>query len=204
MAKERNEGYLVPMVVETSRSGERAYDIYSRLLKDRIIFIGTPIDDTVANLIVAQLLYLQQEDSEKEISMYINSPGGVITSGYAIMDTMKFLKPAIATYCIGQAASMAAILLTCGTKGKRYALPHSRIMIHQPRGGFEGVASDMEIQIKEIMLMKKTLNGIIASTSGQPLSKVEKDVERDYFMSATEAQEYGIVDTVVGHIGEVK
>lgn len=194
----KNEGYLVPTVIEKTNQGERAYDIYSRLLKDRIIFLGTPIDDGVANIIVAQLLFLQQDDPEKDINMYINSPGGHITSGYAILDTMKFMKPKIATYCIGQACSMSAILLMAGTKGMRYALPHSRIMIHQPRGGAEGVATDMQIQLEEMMGMKRTLNQFIADSTGQPLSKVEKDVERDYFMSSEMAKEYGIIDEVVG------
>lgn len=196
--------YLVPMVIEKTNQGERSFDIYSRLLKDRIIFLGTAIDDDVANVIVAQLLFLQQDDPEKEISMYINSPGGHITSGYAILDTMRFMKPPVATYCIGQACSMGAILLMAGTKGKRYALPHSRIMIHQPRGGAEGVATDMKIQLEEMLNMKKTLNQFIADSSGQPLSKVEQDAERDYFMSAEAAKEYGLIDQVVGKARDLK
>ena len=188
---------MVPMVVEQTGRGERAYDIFSRLLKERIIFIGTPMDDEVANLIIAQLLFLAAEDSEKDINMYINSPGGVVTAGLAIYDTMQFLKAPISTICIGQAASMAATLLSAGTKGKRFALPNARIMIHQPLGGAQGQATDIEIQTKEIMRMKKLLNEILAKHTGQPLAKIEKDTDRDFYMSAAEAVEYGIVDEVI-------
>lgn len=198
MDQKKSGGYLVPMVVEPTRNGERSYDIYSRLLEDRIVFLGTEVNDDIANLLVAQLLYLQMRDPEKEISFYINSPGGVITSGYAIMDTMRMLKCPVATYCVGQACSMGAIILTCGTKGHRFALPHSRIMIHEPSGGFQGKQTDVEIQMKEMAGMKVTLNAILAETTGQPLSKIEKDVERDYFMSAEEAKAYGLVDDIVG------
>lgn len=190
-------GYLVPTIIEADGRGERAYDIYSRLLKDRIIFLGDEVNDMTANLIVAQLLFLQSSDPDKEIHFYINSPGGSITSGYAILDTMRIVKPVINTYCVGQACSMGAILLTCGTKGHRFALEHSRIMIHQPRGGFEGVATDMAIQFQEIQGMKDTLNRIISDTTGQSLERVQKDVERDYFMSAQAAKEYGLVDEVL-------
>lgn len=189
--------YLVPMVVEQTGRGERAYDIYSRLLKDRIIFIGTPIDDVVANLIIAQLLFLQMEDPEKDINVYVNSPGGSVTAGLAIYDTLQFVKCDVATYCVGQAASMGALLLTCGTKGKRYALPHSRVMIHQPWGGAQGSASDIHIQAEEILKMKSTLNRILAKHSGQSIEKIEKDTDRDYFMSAAEAKAYGLVDEVI-------
>lgn len=195
---------LIPMVIEQTGRGERAYDIYSRLLKDRVIFIGTPIDDNVANLIVAQLLFLQMENPEKDVHLYINSPGGSITSGLAIYDTMQFLKPDVNTYCIGQAASMGAVLLAAGTKGKRYSLPNSRIMIHQPWGGVQGVAADINIQAKEIQHLKERLNRILAKHSGQEVSKIEKDSDRDYFMSAEEAKAYGLVDEVVINIQEVK
>ena len=188
---------LVPMVVEQTGHGERGYDIYSRLLKDRIILLGTPIDDQVANLIVAQLLYLQSEDPRKDIDMYINSPGGSVTAGMAIYDTMQILSCDIKTYCVGQAASMGAVLLCAGAKGKRFALPNSRIMIHQPWGGAEGTAADISIHAKEILRMRSTLNGIIASHTGQKLSKIEKDTERDFFMSSEEAKNYGIVDSVL-------
>ncbi len=188
---------LVPMVIEKTGHAERAYDIYSRLLKDRIIFIGTAIDDTVANLIIAQLLFLQSEDAHKDINIYINSPGGSVTAGLAIYDTMQFLKPDVSTYCIGQAASMGSVLLTAGAKGKRYALPYSRIMIHQPWGGVQGTASDISIQAKEILRMKEELNKILAKHTGQPLSKIEKDSDRDFFMSAEEAKAYGLVDEVI-------
>ena len=190
-------GYLVPMVIETTSKGERAYDIYSRLLKDRIIFIGTPIDDTIANLIIAQILFLQMEEPTKDINIYVNSPGGSVTAGLAIYDTMQFVKCDIATYCVGQAASMGAMLLTAGTKGKRYALPHARVMIHQPWGGAQGTASDIHIQATEILKMKKMLNEILAKHTEQPLERVEKDTDRDYFMSATESKEYGLVDEVI-------
>ncbi|MBN1794930.1 MAG: ATP-dependent Clp endopeptidase proteolytic subunit ClpP [Candidatus Omnitrophica bacterium] len=188
---------LVPIVVEQTARGERAYDIYSRLLKDRIVFIGTAVDDIVANLIIAQMLFLQMEDPSKEISVYINSPGGSVTSGLAIYDTMQFLKPAVATYCVGQAASMGAMLLAAGTKGKRYALPHSRIMIHQPWGGVQGQASDIRIQANEILRLKEKINQILAKHTDKPLEKIEADTDRDYFMSADEAKEYGLVDEVI-------
>lgn len=188
---------LVPMVVEKSGQGERAYDIYSRLLKDRIIFIGTAIDDTVANLIIAQLLFLQSEDANKDINIYVNSPGGSVTAGLAIYDTMQFVKPDVCTYCLGQAASMGSLLLAAGTKGKRYALPYSRIMIHQPWGGAQGTASDISIQATEILRMKEELTKILAKHSNHEFEKVEKDCDRDYFMSAHEAKEYGLVDEVI-------
>lgn len=190
---------LVPMVVEQTGRGERSYDIYSRLLKERIIFLGTEINDAVSNLVIAQLLFLQSEDAEKDISIYINSPGGVVTAGMAIYDTMQFLKCPITTYCVGQAASMGAVLLTAGTKGKRYALPNSRIMIHQPLGGAQGQATDIEIQANEILRMKKDLNGLLAHHTGQPIEVIEKDTDRDFFMSASEAVKYGLVDEVVAH-----
>ena len=195
---------LIPMVIEQTGRSERAYDIYSRLLKDRVIFIGTPIDDNVANLIVAQLLFLQMEDPEKDIHLYINSPGGSITSGLAIYDTMQFLKPDVNTYCIGQAASMGAVLLAAGAKGKRYSLPNSRIMIHQPWGGVQGVAADINIQAKEIQNLKERINRILAKHSGQDVAKIEKDTDRDYFMSAEEAKDYGLVDDVVVNVRDVK
>ncbi len=188
---------LVPIVVEQSERGERAYDIYSRLLKDRIIFLGTPIDDYVANLIVAQLLFLEAEDPEKDVYLYINSPGGSITAGLAIYDTMQYIKPDVSTICIGQAASMAAVLLAAGAKGKRYALPHSRIMIHQPMGGIHGQAKEIEIHAKEILKLKETLERILSKHTGQPIEKIKEDTDRDYFMSAEEAKEYGIVDQVI-------
>ncbi|MBU1727592.1 MAG: ATP-dependent Clp endopeptidase proteolytic subunit ClpP [Candidatus Omnitrophica bacterium] len=189
---------LVPMVIEqTSRGYERAYDIYSRLLKDRIVFIGTPIDDYVANLIVAQMLFLQMEDVTKDISIYINSPGGSVTSGLAIYDTMQFVKCDVATYCVGQASSMGALLLCAGTKGKRHTLPNSRVMIHQPWGGVQGAAEDISRHAKEILLMRDRINGILATHSGQPLEKIQKDTDRDFFMSAQEAREYGLIDEVI-------
>ncbi|MFA7231850.1 MAG: ATP-dependent Clp endopeptidase proteolytic subunit ClpP [Victivallaceae bacterium] len=188
---------LVPMVIEQTGHGERGYDIYSRLLKDRIILLGTPVDDNVANLIVAQLLFLQSEDPKKDIDLYINSPGGSITAGLAIYDTMQILSCDVKTYCIGQAASMGAVLLCAGAKGKRYALPNSRIMIHQPWGGAEGTAADINIQAQEILRLRAMLNKIITVHTGQALKKVEKDTERDYFMSAEEAMKYSIVDSVV-------
>ncbi|MCK5533748.1 ATP-dependent Clp endopeptidase proteolytic subunit ClpP [bacterium] len=188
---------LIPMVVEQSQRGERAYDIYSRLLKDRIIFIGTPIDDDVANLIIAQLLFLEAEDPEKNIYLYINSPGGIVTSGLAVYDTMQYIKPSISTICMGQAASMGALLLAAGTSGKRFALPHSRIMIHQPLGGVQGQATDIEIQSKEILRIKTKLNEILAKHTGKSIEKIEKDTDRDFFMSAQESQKYGIVDEVI-------
>ena len=188
---------LVPMVVEQTGRGERSYDIYSRLLKERIIFLGTEINDAVSNLIIAQLLFLQSEDAEKDISIYINSPGGVVTAGMAIYDTMQFLKCDITTYCVGQAASMAAVLLAAGTKGKRYALPNSRIMIHQPLGGAQGQATDIGIQAKEILRMKQRLNEILSDHTGKPIKTLEKDTDRDYFLGAEEAVAYGLVDQVV-------
>jgi ATP-dependent Clp protease protease subunit len=189
--------YLIPMVVEQSSRGERAYDIFSRLLKDRIIFIGTPIDDAGANLVIAQLLFLEAEEPEKDIHLYINSPGGSVTASLAIYDTMQFVKPAIETICMGQAASGAALLLAAGTKGKRMALPHSRIMIHQPYGGVQGQAVDIQIQAREILRMREELNRIIAKHTGQQLERVEKDSDRDFFMSPEEAKEYGLVDEVI-------
>ena len=189
---------LVPMVVEQTGHGERGYDIYSRLLKDRIILLGTPIDDDVANLIVAQLLFLQAEDPKKDIDLYINSPGGSCTAGLAIYDTIQSLSCDVKTYCIGQCASMGAVLLAAGAAGKRFALPHSRIMIHQPWGGAQGTASDISIQANEILRTKATLNGILAAHTKQTLKKIEKDTDRDFFMSAEEAVEYGLVDQVVG------
>ncbi len=188
---------LIPMVIEQSSRGERAYDIYSRLLKDRIIFLGSAMNDEVANLIIAQLLFLESDDPEKDINFYINSPGGIVTSGLAVYDTMQYVKPDIATVCIGQAASMGAILLTAGTEGKRYSLPNARIMIHQPMGGFQGQASDVEIHAKEMLRMKEDLNQILAQHSGKPIEQIQKDTDRDYFMSGKEAQEYGIVDHVI-------
>ena len=188
---------LVPMVVEQTGRGERSYDIYSRLLKERIIFLGTEIDDTVANLVIAQLLFLQSEDPEKDISLYINSPGGVVTSGLAIYDTMQFLKCDITTYCVGQAASMGAVLLAAGAAGKRFALPNARIMIHQPLGGAQGQATDIHIQAQEIMRIKQILNGILANHSGRSIEDLEKDTDRDNFMSAAQAAEYGLIDEVV-------
>jgi len=188
---------LIPIVVEQSGRGERAYDIYSRLLKDRIIFLGTAIDDHVANVVVAQLLFLQMEDPDKDINLYINSPGGLVTAGLAIYDTMQFLKCDVTTYCIGQASSMGAVLLTAGTKGKRFALPHARIMIHQPLGGFQGQAADIEIQTKEILRLRDKLNDILVEKTSQPLDRIRKDTDRDFFMSAEEAKQYGLVDEVV-------
>jgi ATP-dependent Clp protease protease subunit len=190
---------LIPMVVEQTGRGERSYDIYSRLLKERIIFLGTAIDDNVANLIIAQLLFLQSEDPEKDISVYINSPGGVVTAGLAIYDTMQFLKCDITTYCVGQAASMGAVLLAAGAEGKRYALPNARIMIHQPLGGAQGQATDINIQAQEILRIKQILNGILASHSGKSIEDLERDTDRDNFMSATQAAEYGLIDEVVSH-----
>ena len=188
---------IIPMVIDQTSRGERAYDIYSRLLKDRIIFLGTAINDEVANLLIAQLLFLESEDPDKDINLYINSPGGVVTAGLAVYDTMQYIKPDITTLCIGQAASMAALLLAAGSQGKRYALPSSRIMIHQPMGGFQGQASDIEIQAKEILRMKETLNMILKLHTGKDLVQISKDTDRDYFMSGQEALEYGIVDHVI-------
>jgi len=188
---------LVPMVVEETGRGERAYDIYSRLLKERIIFLGTPIDDNVASLIVAQLLFLEAEDTEKEIYIYLNSPGGIVTAGLAILDTMNYIKPDIITLCTGQAASMGAVLLAGGAPGKRYALPHSRIMIHQPLGGVEGQASDIAIHAKEILRIREDLNKILAESCKKDLATIEKDTDRNFFMSAEEAMEYGIIDEIL-------
>ncbi|CAB1076748.1 ATP-dependent Clp protease proteolytic subunit ClpP (EC [Olavius algarvensis Delta 1 endosymbiont] len=188
---------LIPMVIEQSSRGERAYDIYSRLLKDRIIFLGTAMNDEIANLLIAQLLFLESEDPDKDINFYINSPGGLVTAGMAVYDTMQYIKPDITTVCIGQAASMGAVLLTAGTTGKRYSLPNSRILIHQPMGGFQGQASDIEIQAREILRMKDTLNHILVKHTGQDLPKIQNDTDRDYFMSGEEAKTYGIIDHVI-------
>jgi ATP-dependent Clp protease protease subunit len=188
---------LIPMVIEQTGRGERAYDIYSRLLKDRIIFMGTAIDDHVSNLIIAQLLFLEAEGPEKDIHLYINSPGGSVSAGLAIYDTLRYIKPEIETICIGQAASMAALILAAGTKGKRLALPHSRIMIHQPMGGFSGQASDIDIHAKEILRLKNDLNNILSQATGQPLERIETDTDRDFFMSGQQAVEYGLVDKVI-------
>jgi len=189
--------YIVPTVIEQTNRGERAFDIYSRLLKDRIIFLGTPIDDTVANLVMAQLLHLESEDADKDINLYINSPGGEITGLFAIYDTMQFIKPEIATYCMGQAASAAAVLLAAGTKGKRHSLPHARILIHQPYSGAGGQASDIEIQAKEITRMRELLESVLAHHTGQSMEKIRKDTDRDFIMNADEAKDYGIVDEVI-------
>ena len=188
---------LVPMVIESTNRGERAYDIYSRLLKDRIIFLGAPIDDIFSNLVIAQLLFLEAEDPEKDINVYINSPGGSVTAGLGIYDTMQYVKPPITTICLGQAASMGAFLLAGGTKGKRYALPNARVMIHQPMGGFQGQATEIDIHAKEILKIRERLNHIMAHHTGQPLERIEQDTERDYFMSGDEAKEYGIIDEVI-------
>ena len=198
-------GYIpVPTVIEQTGRGERAFDIYSRLLKDRIIFLGTQVDDVVANLIVAQLLFLQSEDAEKDISLYINSPGGSVTAGLGIYDTMQFVKCDIATYCVGQAASMGALLLCAGAAGKRYSLPNSRVMIHQPWGGYQGQATDIDIHAKEILSLKGRLNGIMAHHTGRSIKEIEKDTDRDNFLSAEEAKAYGLVDDVVGSVAEAK
>ena len=188
---------LVPIVIETTNRGERAYDIYSRLLKDRIIFLGAPIDDIFANLIIAQLLFLEAEDPEKDINLYVNSPGGSVTAGLGIYDTMQYVKPPINTICLGQAASMGAFLLTAGTKGKRFALPNARVMIHQPMGGFSGQATEIDIHAREILKIRERLNEIMAKHTGQPLEKIALDTERDYFMSAEEAKRYGLIDEVI-------
>jgi ATP-dependent Clp protease protease subunit len=188
---------LIPMVIEQSSRGERAYDIYSRLLKDRIIFLGSAMNDEVANVLIAQLLFLESEDPDKDINFYINSPGGLVTAGLAVYDTMQYIKPDIATVCIGQAASMGALLLTAGTKGKRYTIPNARILIHQPMGGFQGQASDIEIQAKEILRMKETLNNILVLHTGKDLAHIQSDTDRDFFMTGQEAKEYGIVDHVI-------
>jgi ATP-dependent Clp protease protease subunit len=188
---------FVPIVVEQSNRGERAYDIYSRLLKDRIVFIGGPIDDTIANLVIAQLLFLESEDPDKDIHLYINSPGGVVTAGLAIYDTMQYIKPDVSTICLGSAASMAAILLAAGAKGKRFALPYARVMIHQPHGGARGQATDIEIHAREILRLREIGNEILARHTGQPVEKLQRDVERDFFMSAEESKAYGLIDSVV-------
>jgi ATP-dependent Clp protease, protease subunit len=188
---------LVPMVIEQTNRGERAYDIYSRLLKDRIIFLGTPIDDHVANLMIAQMLFLEADDPEQDIFLYINSPGGYVTSGLAIYDTMQYIRPDVSTICIGQAASMGSLLLTAGAKGKRYSLPHARIMIHQPAGGFQGQATDIEIQAREILRIKEALDTIMAKDTGQDLERIKRDTDRDFFMSGEQAKDYGLVDDVI-------
>lgn len=197
----RNLG-LIPMVIESSGRGERAYDIYSRLLKERVVFLVGPVTETTANLVVAQLLFLESENSEKDIHFYINSPGGMVSAGLAIYDTMQYIKPDVSTLCIGQAASMGALLLTAGAKGKRYCLPNSRVMIHQPLGGFQGQASDIEIHAREILYLKGRLNEIMAKHTGRPVSEIEKDTDRDNFMSATESVNYGLVDAVLMQRGE--
>jgi ATP-dependent Clp protease protease subunit len=191
------QNYLVPTVVESSSRGERAYDLYSRLLKERIIFLGTPIDDTIANLVSAQMLFLESEDPDKDIHLYINSPGGDITALFAIYDTMKFIKPDVSTFCFGQAASAAAVLLAAGTKGKRYALAHARVLLHQPYGGIQGQATDMEIQAREILRMRDVLNGMLADDTGQPVSQIELDTDRDFIMTSAEALTYGVIDEVI-------
>ena len=188
---------LIPIVIERDGRGERAYDIYSRLLKDRIIFLGTAIDDDVANLVIAQMLFLESEDPDKDVHLYINSPGGIVTSGLAIYDTMQYIRPKISTICMGQAASIAALLLAAGDKGKRYALPHSRILIHQPMGGFQGQATDVEIQAKEILRLREELNRILSRHTSQTLEKIQVDTERDFYMTGSQAKEYGIIDEVV-------
>ena len=188
---------LIPIVIEKDGRGERAYDIYSRLLKDRIIFLGTAIDDDVANLIIAQMLFLESEDPDKDIHLYINSPGGVVTSGLAIYDTMQYIRPKVSTICLGQGASIAALLLSAGEKGKRYALPHSRILIHQPMGGFQGQASDVDIQAREILRLREELNRILATHTNQPLERIQADTDRDFYMTGHQAKEYGIIDDVV-------
>jgi ATP-dependent Clp protease protease subunit len=191
--------YLVPMVVESTNRGERAFDIYSRLLKDRIVFIGTPIDDQIANLVIAQLLFLQSEDPEKDVFLYINSPGGVVSAGLAIYDTMQYIQPKVSTICIGMAYSMAAVLLTGGAAGSRYALPHANILIHQPMGGMQGQASDIQIHAKEILRTRELLNQIISSHSGQPIDRVSVDTERDFFMTPEQGKAYGIIDDIISH-----
>jgi ATP-dependent Clp protease protease subunit len=195
---------LIPMVVEQTGRGERAYDIYSRLLKERIIFLGTAIDDNVANLVIAQLLFLEAEDPERDIQLYVNSPGGSVTAGLAIYDTMQYIKPKVSTICVGQAASMGAVLLAAGEKGKRYALPHSTILIHQPMGGVRGQATEISIHAKEILRLREELNGIISRHTGQPVDKIQRDTERDFFMDGGQAIDYGIVDEVIKARGEIK
>jgi len=196
-SKNISQSVLVPMVVEQTGRGERAYDIYSRLLKDRIIFIGTPIDDHIANLVIAQMLFLQMEDGKKDLNLYINSPGGSVTAGMAIYDTMQYVKPAISTICMGQAASMGALLLCAGARGKRFALPHARIMIHQPLGGVQGQATDIDIQAREILRMREELNRILVHHTGQAMEKIQRDTDRDFFMTAEQARDYKIVDEVI-------
>ena len=193
----KTQNYLVPTVVESSNRGERAYDLYSRLLRERIIFLGTPIDDTIANLICAQMLFLESEDPDKDINLYINSPGGDITGLLAVYDTMKYIKPAVSTFCFGQAASAAAVLLGAGAKGKRFALPHARVLLHQPWGGVGGQASDIEIQAREILRMKDMLNDMLAQDTGQSVERITKDTDRDFIISAAEAVEYGLIDEVI-------
>ena len=195
---------MIPIVVEQTNRGERSYDIYSRLLKDRIVMLGTPINDDVANTIIAQLLFLESEDPDKDINLYINSPGGVVTSGLAIYDTIQFMKAPVSTICVGQAASMGAVLLTAGAKGKRFALPNARIMIHQPSGGAQGQATDIEIQAKEILKIRERLNQILANHTGQPLDKIADDVERDYFMSSEESMKYGLIDEILTKRPDIK
>ena len=195
---------LIPMVIEQTSRGERAYDIYSRLLKDRIIFLGTPIDDNVANTVIAQLLFLDADDPDKDIYLYVNSPGGVVTAGLAIYDTMNYLKSPVSTICIGQAASMGALLLGAGTKGKRFSLPHARVMIHQPIGGFQGQATDIEIHAKEILKLNDTLNQILSKHTGQPIEKIAADTDRDFFMSGEDAKQYGLIDEVITKVRSVK
>ncbi|MFH0928374.1 MAG: ATP-dependent Clp endopeptidase proteolytic subunit ClpP [bacterium] len=197
---ELKDNYLIPTVIEKSNFGERAYDIYSRLLKDRIVFLGGPIDDDVANLIIAQLLFLESQDKEKDIKLYINSPGGVVTAGLAIYDTMQYIGPDVSTICVGMAASMGALLLAAGAKGKRFVLPNSEVLIHQPLGGFQGQASDIEIHASHILKMKGSLNQILAKCTGKPLSQIEKDTDRDNFMTAEEALNYGLVDKIIGSV----
>ncbi|MBI2371176.1 MAG: ATP-dependent Clp endopeptidase proteolytic subunit ClpP [Deltaproteobacteria bacterium] len=196
--------YLIPIVVEQTPRGERAYDIYSRLLKDRIVFLGTPINDDVANVIIAQLLFLESEDPDKDIHLYINSPGGLVTSGLAIYDTMQYIKPKISTLCMGLAASMGALLLAAGEPGKRFALPHSRILIHQPSGGFQGQATDIDIHAKEILRLRERLNMILAQHTGQPMERIQADTERDFFMSGEDAKAYGLIDEVIAKKTPVK
>ncbi len=188
---------LIPIVIEQSSRGERAFDIYSRLLRDRIIFLGTPVTDDVANVIIAQMLFLESEDPDKDISFYINSPGGLVTAGLAIYDTMQYIKPNVSTLCMGQAASMAAVLLAAGVAGKRFALPHARIMLHQPMGGFQGQATDVDIQAREILRLREELNFILKNHTGKPLDQIERDTDRDFFMSGAQAKEYGLVDEVI-------
>ena len=195
---------LIPMVVEQTNRGERAYDIFSRLLKDRIIFLGDVIDDDVANIVIAQMLFLESEDPDKDIHLYLNSPGGVVTAGLALYDTMQYIKPDISTLCMGQAASMAAFLLTAGTKKKRFALPHSRILLHQPLGGFQGQASDIDIHAKEILRMREELDSILVKHTNQPLERIRRDTERDFFMSGEQAKEYGIIDEVIAKAKKIE